>query len=139
MRPGPRDQFAALVPVRERVSGAEDRDTLAARYHLARWTGEAGDAAGARDQLAGLLPVFERVAGAGDPGGPGAGRELRDALTVRRELARWTGEAGDAAGARDQLAELLPVVKEALGGQHPDTLAVQRQLGHWKGNWSRGD
>ena len=36
--------------------GAEHPDTLAARAHLADWTGVAGDAAGARDQFAALLP-----------------------------------------------------------------------------------
>ena len=41
--PGPaRDQFAALVPLRERVLGAEHSDTLIARDNLARFTGEAG-------------------------------------------------------------------------------------------------
>ena len=58
---GARDQFAALLPVRERVLGAEHPDTLATRSNLAYWTGEAGDAAGARDQFAALLPVRERV------------------------------------------------------------------------------
>jgi hypothetical protein len=33
-----RDQWAALVPVRERVLGAEHPDTLAARASLAHWT-----------------------------------------------------------------------------------------------------
>jgi len=31
------DQFAALLPVRERISGPEHPDTLAARGDLARW------------------------------------------------------------------------------------------------------
>ena len=54
---GARDQFAALLPVHERVLGPEHPDTLTARAELARWTGEAGDAAGARDQFAALLPI----------------------------------------------------------------------------------
>ena len=62
-----RDQYAALLPVRERVSGAEHPDTLAARGNLAHWTGEAGDPAAARDQYAALLPVRERVSGAEHP------------------------------------------------------------------------
>jgi hypothetical protein len=36
-----RDQLAALLPVRERVSGAEHPDTLATRANLAYWTGKA--------------------------------------------------------------------------------------------------
>ena len=68
---GARDQFAALLPVHERVLGPEHPDTLVARHELARWTGEAGDAAGARDQYAALLPVRERVLGPGHPRHPG--------------------------------------------------------------------
>ncbi|WP_197038649.1 NB-ARC domain-containing protein [Herbidospora cretacea] len=41
-----RDQFAALLPIRERVSGAEHPSTLTARANLAFWSGEAGDAVG---------------------------------------------------------------------------------------------
>ena len=88
---GARDQFAALLPVRERVSGAEHPDTLAARRDLARWTGEAGDAAGARDQFAALLPVRERVSGAEHP----------DTLTARwqpRPLDRGGGGCGRGPG-----------------------------------------
>ena len=76
---GARDQYAALLPVRERVSGAEHPDTLTARANLASWTGQAGDPAGARDQYAALLPVRERVSGAEHP----------DTLTTRANLAHW--------------------------------------------------
>ncbi len=38
---GARDQYAALLPIRERVLGPDHRDTLAARDNLAYWTGEA--------------------------------------------------------------------------------------------------
>src|SRR5262249_44431221 len=61
--PSARDQFAALLPVRERVSGPEPPATLAARAGLAFWTGQAGDAASARDQFAALLPLDQRVLG----------------------------------------------------------------------------
>ena len=77
--------MAALLPDRERVSGAEHPDTLTVRQSLARWSGETGDAAGARDQLAALLPVRERVSGAEHP----------DTLTVRESLAHWTRLAQD--------------------------------------------
>ena len=78
---------------------AEDREVLvaefarlaaqlgaweAARAHLARWTGEAGDAAAARDQLAALVPVRERV----------SGREHPATLAARASLASWTRQAG---------------------------------------------
>ena len=60
--------------------GAEHPYTLAARANLARWTGRAGDPAGARDQFAALLPVFEKVLGA----------EHHSTLTARADLAYWT-------------------------------------------------
>ena len=40
-------------------------------------------------------------------------------LAVRDDLAYWTGEAGDTAGARDQFAALLPVIERILGPDHP--------------------
>ena len=68
--------------------GPEHPDTLTTRHSLARWTGEAGDAAGARDQYAALLPIRERVLGPEHP----------DTLTARAGLANWTAEAGGDAG-----------------------------------------
>jgi hypothetical protein len=58
-----RDQFAALLPIQQRVLGPEHPLTLETGSNLARWTGAAGNAAGARDQYAALLPVIERVLG----------------------------------------------------------------------------
>ena len=101
--------------------GPEHPETLAARGNLARWTGEAGDAAGARDQFAALLPVFERVSGAEHP----------DTLTARGNLAHWTGAAGDAADARDQYAALLPTVERVSGPEHPETLEARDSLAYW--------
>ena len=45
-------------------------------------------------------------------------------------MARWTGEAGDAAGARDQFAALLPIVERVLGAERPDTLIVRANLAY---------
>jgi hypothetical protein len=120
---GARDQYAALLPIRERVLGAEHSETLTARANLARWIGEAGDAAGARDQYTALLPIDERVLGA----------EHRETLTARANLAYYTGEAGDAAGARDQFAALLPIRERVLGAEHSDTLTARANLAHWTG------
>ena len=75
----------------------------------------------ARDRLAALLPVYERVLGSEDP----------ETLTVRTELAYWTGESGDAARARDQLAALVPVCQRVLGAEHPDTLALLSSVAYW--------
>jgi hypothetical protein len=52
-------------------------------------------------------------------------------LATRHELARWTGEAGDAAVARDQFTVLLPVHEQVLGPDHPDTLITRHQLAYW--------
>ena len=118
-----RDLFAALLPMRERVSGPEHTDTLSDRFELARWTGEAGDAAAARDRLAELLPACQRV----------SGPEHRDTLAARHELAYWTGEAGDPVTARDRLAQLLRMRERVSGPEHPATLAVRGNLARWTG------
>jgi len=124
-----RDQYVGLVPVVERVLGAEHPNTLAARGNLARWTGEAGDAAAARDQYVGLVPVVERVLGAEHP----------NTLAARGNLARWTGEAGDAAEGRDQFAALLPIQERVLGPDHPRTLAWARaERAYWTERAERG-
>ncbi|MER7618233.1 tetratricopeptide repeat protein, partial [Nonomuraea wenchangensis] len=75
-----RDILAALLPIEERVRGAEDPSTLTTRYSLADWTGQAGDPATARNMLAALLPVRERVSGVDDP----------DTVRTRRALAEYT-------------------------------------------------
>jgi tetratricopeptide repeat protein len=72
-----------VLPIRERVLGPEHPETLITRSQLARWTGEAGDAAGARDQVAALLPILERVLGPGHP----------NILSAEANLAYWTRQA----------------------------------------------
>ena len=111
MRPGPATSTPRCCPSASGCLGPEHPDTLTARGNLARWTGEAGDAAGARDQFAALLPIVERVLGPEHPG----------TLITRDSLAYWTGEAGDAAAARDQFAALLP---------HPGAGPGRRAPGH---------
>ena len=61
------------------------------------------------------------------------GPEHPDTLTTRGNLACWTGEAGDAAGARDQFAALLPIRERVLGPEHPDTLTARANLARWTG------
>jgi len=120
---GARDQYAALLPIRERVLGAEHPDTLITRQNLAYWTGLAWDAAEARDQYAALLPFMERVLGPEHPA----------TLTACANLAYFTGAAGYAAGARHQYAALLPVMERVLGPAHPQTLIIHGNLAHWTG------
>ena len=62
-------------------------------------------------------------------------------MTARHALALWTGKAGDAAAARDQYAELLPVSERVLGPKHPHVLADRSHLTYWTkkaGDSSRG-
>ena len=118
-----RDQFAALLPLQERVFGPEDPNTLTTRHSLAAFTGMAGDPAAARDQLAALLPLQEKV----------FGPEHANILISRHQLGQWTGLAGDAAAARDQLAALLPLQEKVCGPEDPGTLNTQRSLARWTG------
>ena len=118
------DLQRALLLERERVLGPDHQRTLISRANLARWTGEAGDAAGARDQFAALVPAFVRAFGAEHP----------SSLTAAAALARFTGEAGDAAGARDQLAALVPAFERVLGPEHHDTLITRANLASQTGN-----
>jgi hypothetical protein len=60
-----------------------------------------------------------------------SGAEHPDTLTARAELARWTGVAVYSAGARDQLAGLLPVRERVSGTEHPDTLTARANLAYW--------
>jgi hypothetical protein len=62
------------------------------------------------------------------------GPECRDTLTARNQLAIWTGWAGDAAGARDQLAALLPVRERVLGAEHRETLTTRAHLAYFIGD-----
>ena len=115
--------FAELLPVQQRVHGAEHPLTLITHDGLAHWTGQAGDAAGARDLYAELLAVRTRVLGADHP----------DTLTTRNHLARWTGQAGDYAAARDQFTKLLPAQERVLGAEHPNTLSTRHHRAYWTG------
>ncbi len=62
-----------------------------------------------------------------------AAPEHPDTLIARHNLAAWTGEAGDAARARDQYAALVPIRERVLGPDHPDTLAARHNLAAWTG------
>ena len=77
---GARDQYAALLPVDERILGPEHPETLRTRHNLAHWTGKAGDTAAAHDQLAQLVPVLERILGPEHP----------ETRAARSQLADWT-------------------------------------------------
>jgi Domain of unknown function (DUF4062)/Tetratricopeptide repeat len=61
------------------------------------------------------------------------GPEHPDTLSARDTLAYFTGEAEDAAGARDQHAALLPIRERVQGPDHPDTLWTRGNLAWWTG------
>ena len=61
------------------------------------------------------------------------GTDHPDTLNARGEHARWTGEAGDPAAARDQFAALLPNYERVLGPNHPDTCNARAELARWTG------
>jgi hypothetical protein len=62
------------------------------------------------------------------------GADHPDTLRARVKLAEWTGGTGDAAGARDELEGLLPLLERALGGEHRHTLAARAALALWTGD-----
>jgi hypothetical protein len=58
-------------------------------------------------------------------------RRIRWRRCTRRWRVAMTGAVGDAAGARDQFAALLPVIERVLGAEHPGTLTTRANLAHW--------
>ena len=70
----------------------------------------------------------ERVSGSGHP----------QTLSIRDNIAYFTGEAGDAAGARDQFATLLPIRERVSGPEYPETLSVRHILAYWTGKTRKG-
>jgi DNA-binding SARP family transcriptional activator len=118
-----RDLFAEILLVQQQVLGTDHPDTLAAHNSLARWTGYAGDTAGARDLYSELRQVQQRVLGAEHP----------ETLATYYNMSLFTGQSGDHAGARDLCAELLQVQQRVLGAEHPDTLSTRSRLAYWTG------
>jgi hypothetical protein len=90
--------------------------------------GDPGDPA-AWPAFAALLPHAQAAL---DLTGDGMDKVARY-LAARANLAHFTGDAGDAAAARDQLAALVPVLKRISRAEHPDTLATRANLAHLTG------
>ena len=114
--------FAVLLPhalaVLDLTSGGMSR--------IAQYLGYSGSYRAARD----LFQLIANAYGESDAYGP----EHRDTLGARSELARWTGAAGgDTAGARDQLAALLPIIERVEGPEHGATLYARGRLARWTG------
>jgi hypothetical protein len=127
--PAARQIWQKIADAHEAISGAENRDTLNARAHLASWTGHAGYAVEAAELYAELVPTFERVLGTTDP----------STLSTRANLAYWTGHSGHPNQARELYAELLPVRERVLGGADPSTLTTRANLAFWTGHSGNPD
>jgi hypothetical protein len=54
-------------------------------------------------------------------------------LTIRHEVAHWTGHTGNAAGALRQHQEVLAARERILGPDHPGTLASRHEVAYWTG------
>ena len=61
------------------------------------------------------------------------GPEHPATLAARADLAEFTGYAGDPLAARDQFAELLPVMERVHGAEHPHTVITRSGRAHWTG------
>ena len=59
------------------------------------------------------------------------GPDHPDTLTTRGNIACWTGECGDPAGALRLFRELLPDRERVLGPDHPDTLTTRNNIAYW--------
>ena len=94
-------------------------------WRIARYLGFSGSYPAARD-LFQLIVDAHREDDA-------YGLEHPETLATCANLAAWTGEAGDPAGARGQFAALLPIMERVLGAEHPQTLAVRADLARWTG------
>ncbi|MFF7985966.1 tetratricopeptide repeat protein [Streptomyces sp. NPDC007901] len=103
------------------MQGADHPNTLAVRHSLARWQGEAGDAARAAQAFAELVSDRRRMQGPDHP----------DTLAARHNLANWQGEAGAAAGAAQAFAELVSDRRRVQGPDHPDTVLAHREAQGW--------
>ncbi|MDL4813704.1 tetratricopeptide repeat protein [Actinomadura opuntiae] len=54
-------------------------------------------------------------------------------LASHANLGYWTGATGDAVGARDMYAALLPVRMRMAGAEHPSALSTRANLARWTG------
>ncbi|MEV6301864.1 tetratricopeptide repeat protein [Actinoplanes sp. NPDC051861] len=117
------DYFTVMGRAAHRRFGPDHPDTLAARHNVARWQGEAGDAAGAAAAYEQLLADSLRVLGADHP----------YTLSTRGNLARWRGEAGDPALAVAGFERLLTDRLRLLGPDHPHTFTTRSSLARWRG------
>ena len=117
--PGSWPVFAALLPHAQAALAPVGKGLA----KLARYLGESGSYTAALAVQRQVLRAREEALGAEHPA----------TLTARAFLADWTGRVGDAAGARDQFAALVPVSERVSGAEHPATLSARGGLAFWTG------
>ena len=119
--PGTWPAFAALLP---HAQAALDL-TSSGMWRIAEYLGNSGNYPAARD-------LFQLIVGAHEAD-DAYGAEHRHTLTARAHFARWIGEAGDPAAARDQYTEVLRVRNRVLGREDPDTMTTRHNLASFTG------
>ncbi|HEX7304432.1 tetratricopeptide repeat protein, partial [Lentzea sp.] len=97
------------------------------RYELARWSGEAGDAAEAVAACEDVLTDQSRVLGPDHP----------STLATRAGLASLLGKARGPAHAVAEYDAVLADQLRVLGPDHPSTATVHRELVRWRDRLSR--
>jgi tetratricopeptide (TPR) repeat protein len=107
-----------VVPLRQRIWGEENRDTLTSMNNLAETLRLQGDPAGARALHERVLDVRRRV----------LGEEDLDTLTSKSHLAKRLPLQGDLAGARELHERVLDVRRRLLGEEHLETLTSMNNL-----------
>lgn len=112
------DAFRALLPLSERINGAEHGNTLAAQHELACAILDQGRADEAEVELQILLPLLDRLNGA----------DHYNTLATRHVLARCILNQGRAAEAEASLRILLPQRELVNGVQHHGTLTTRHEL-----------
>jgi hypothetical protein len=110
------EELAALPP------GAGD-ERLRIHYALAANHATLGDYRQALAHSQHELGLRTRIEGPRHP----------DTLATRANIARWTGECGDAPGALRLHQELLPGAERVFGPGHPNTLTTRGNIARWTG------
>jgi tetratricopeptide (TPR) repeat protein len=103
--------------------GADHRDTLSSREHLACWRGEAGDRTGAAVAFEELVTDCQRV----------LGPDHLETLRMRHLHAYWHGQDGDAVGAVGMFEGIFNDHLRLLGPDHRATLSAREELARWRG------
>jgi tetratricopeptide (TPR) repeat protein len=108
----------AVLPVQEKVLGADDPSTLDTRFEIAVLMAAQGDHAGAEAELREVLAARLRVLGA----------DNQAVLTTRHEIAVEMAERGDHAGAETELREVLAAEERVLDADNRNTLATRHEI-----------